>query len=493
MEPRGEPRHLHRDGGDTLDRIQAGRENHRMKRDMDLRRKILFEIEKWPTTTGPKQVELEGYPPDAVGYNVSLLAKEGLIDGLDATGDGASVNVFLPRCLTPRGHDRLDLLRNDTTWNEAKGIAARSGRSVTINAMKTMTGSQLPVVTAFVSYSHTDREFGRQVKDVLGEIGIDAFLAHEDLETSEQWQERILSELRRCDLFVPLLSKNFLESKWAPQEAGFIASRLSEVVIVPLSIDGTTPSGFLSQFQSGPIRGERIARELLVKPLAKRFPRTILPGLIQIARKTGTFRKAEQAMDALEPCFPLFTAAEAQALAEASVRNSQIWSASLCRDRYLPEFIRVQRSNLEPETLRALQYQVENGRWYQVEGAPEANNTPKKDLKAWQVPGARTKRFTLHKAACLIVGDEPVWPLKTQRSIEEYNMLCECIRTEQLDEPEENPEDTLSFQMGFQSPEDLHIDRRTLRRYVALQNREPPTFLVEKYDKDACDDPDGYD
>ena len=463
-----------------------------MKRDMDLCRKILFEVEKWPTTTGPKQVEIEGYPADAVGYNVSLLAEEGLIDGLDATGDGDSVDVFLPRCLTPRGHDRVDLLTNDTTRNKGKGIAERSGRSETMQAITTMTGSQLPVVTAFVSYSHVDREFGRQAKTVLGEVGIDAFLAHEDLEPSEQWQERILSELRRCDLFVPLLSKNFLESKWAPQEAGFIASR-PEVVIVPLSIDGTTPSGFLSHVQSSPIRGKRIARELLVKPLAKRFPRTILPELIRIAGKAGTFRYAEQAMGALEPCFPLFTADEAQALAETSVRNSQIWSASLCRDRYLPEFIRVQRSKFKPETLRALQYQVENDRWYQVEGPPEADNTPEKDLNAWQVPGARTKWFTLHNAACLIVGDEPVWPLKTQRSIEEYNMLCECIRTKQLDEPEENPEYTLSFQMGFQSPKDLHIDRRTLRRYVALQNRETPTFLVEKYDKDACDDPDGYD
>ena len=51
------------------------------------------------------------------------------------------------------------------------------------------TGQQLPVVTAFVSYSHVDRKFGHQAKDVLGEVGIDAFLAHEDMETSEQWRE----------------------------------------------------------------------------------------------------------------------------------------------------------------------------------------------------------------------------------------------------------------------------------------------------------------
>ena len=307
---------------------------------MDLCRKILLEIEKWPTTTGPKQVEIEGYPPDAVGYNVSQLAKEGFIDGLDATGDGDLVDVFLPRCLTPRGHEE---------------VTKAGRRTMVTNA----TGQQLPVVTAFVSYSHMDREFGRQAKALLGEVGIDAFLAHEDLETSEQWQERILSELRCCDLFVPLLSKNFLDSQWAPQEAGFIASR-PEVVIAPLSIDETTPFGFLSHVQSSPIRGNVITRELLVVPLAKWFPRTILPGLIRIAGKTRSFRYAERTIGALEPYFPLFTAEEAQAMAEASVRNSQIWSASLCRDRYLPEFIRVQGSNLKPETLRALQYQVEN-------------------------------------------------------------------------------------------------------------------------------------
>ena len=108
-----------------------------------------------------------------------------------------------------------------------------------------MTATNLPMLTAFISYSHADRKFGGQVRSVLGDIGIDAFLAHEDLETSEEWQRRIRDELLRCDLFVPLLSKDFLKSKWALQEVGFIASR-SKVMIAPLSIDETIPFGFLS-------------------------------------------------------------------------------------------------------------------------------------------------------------------------------------------------------------------------------------------------------
>ena len=53
---------------------------------------------------------------------------------------------------------------------------------------------------AFISYAHTDRKYGGQAKAVLAEVGIAAFLAHEDLAVSEEWRERIIEELRTCDL-----------------------------------------------------------------------------------------------------------------------------------------------------------------------------------------------------------------------------------------------------------------------------------------------------
>jgi hypothetical protein len=69
-------------------------------------------------------------------------------------------------------------------------------------------------------------------------------------------------------------------------------------------------------------------------------------------------------MRPLVPLFPLFTPDEAQALAEASVENGQIWSAALCRSEYLPELIRTQGPNIKAKTLRALKYQVKNDAWY---------------------------------------------------------------------------------------------------------------------------------
>jgi hypothetical protein len=94
------------------------------------------------------------------------------------------------------------------------------------------------------------RAFAGQTQTVLGEVGISAFLAHEDLEVSDEWRDCLLRELAQCQLFVPLLSKHYLLSTWAQQESGFIVSRLQEVVVAPLSLDGTRSGGFLSHLQT---------------------------------------------------------------------------------------------------------------------------------------------------------------------------------------------------------------------------------------------------
>ena len=60
------------------------------------------------------------------------------------------------------------------------------------------------------------------------------------------------------------------------------------------------------------------------------------------------FGRLKDKMRPLVPLFRHFTAEEAQALAEAAVKNDQIWNARQCRNEYLPEFIRVQGRNSSP-------------------------------------------------------------------------------------------------------------------------------------------------
>ena len=69
-------------------------------------------------------------------------------------------------------------------------------------------------------------------------------------------------------------------------------------------------------------------------------------------------------MAPLVPYFRMLRPGEAQPLAEASLRNGQIWSASLSRTEYLPELVRLQAKNIAPRTLRALKYQIANDKPY---------------------------------------------------------------------------------------------------------------------------------
>jgi len=198
---------------------------------------------------------------------------------------------------------------------------------------------------------------------VLAEVGIEAFLAHDDLHVSDEWRARIIEELKRCDIFVPLLSASFIDSKWAPQEVGFIISR-PEIAIAPISLDGTTPFGFISHVQSRNITSEGITRELLVEPLARRMPRAVLPGLIEITGKAGSFRTAEASwllwLSILRSSPP---PKRKRSLPRLS-RTDRFGWPTCARPNTCRNYSHHQAKNIDPKTLRALNYQIEHGEWY---------------------------------------------------------------------------------------------------------------------------------
>jgi TIR domain-containing protein len=214
-----------------------------------------------------------------------------------------------------------------------------------------------PLLRAFISYSTKDKLIGADVKRILGDFGVDSFLAHDDLRVSEEWEERILHELSRCDIFVPLLSKAFRSSDWASQETGIAVTRKT-LLVIPLSVDGTMPFGFISHLQGKKIPVAGIPVELFRDPLLKRFPRRVIPRLIERVEHAWSFRDAEAAVEPLVEIRPLFTRGEANQFATAAVNNRQVWSASLCRSKYLPAFLKLHRNNIKRRTRQALEYQV---------------------------------------------------------------------------------------------------------------------------------------
>lgn len=232
--------------------------------------------------------------------------------------------------------------------------------------------AQPQTTRVFISYSTKNKTAAAAVRNLLVSYGMECFLAHDDLQISEEWKERILEELLRCNIFIPLLSKEFRESDWAPQEIGVVSGR-RDIAIVPLSLDGTIPFGFISNIQGRVLPQTGVTPDLIITPLLKKFPRLIIPGMVNRVRSAGTFRDAEAAMKPLEPYFGSLTNTELIALIDASIENGQVWSATECRMKLLPKLIAINSGRIPPEKLKALSYQIENDSWYPGETVSTRN------------------------------------------------------------------------------------------------------------------------
>ena len=219
-----------------------------------------------------------------------------------------------------------------------------------------------PGLTAFISYSVKDKSMAAEVKATLTEYGFKVFLAHNDLHISESWKDRILEELKRCDIFVPLLSEDFRKSSWTDQETGIAFSR-NEVRFIPLSVDGTMPYGFISHVQGKTVPKDRNWDTILRDALVKQFPRILIPSLILTVKDAPSFRRAEAIVGALVDLFPRFTKKDANQFAVAAVENNQVWSANLCRTEYLPAFIKLHGKHLRASILKGLKYQIKHNKW----------------------------------------------------------------------------------------------------------------------------------
>lgn len=222
----------------------------------------------------------------------------------------------------------------------------------------------LSIPSVFVSYSTRDKLVGAKVKELLESHGTRCFLAHEDLEVSEEWRERILAELRGCNAFVALLSKAFRSSNWAPQEVGVIVGR-GDIPIIPLSLDETIPFGFMAHVQGAKLVNGEVTTADLIDPLMKKQPHLFIPGMVNGVADAGSYRQAEAALKLLVPLFEHLDKGELDALVDAAIKNSQVWSAAKCRTEYLPELIELRRDEIEPKRRRELEYQIEKNTWFQ--------------------------------------------------------------------------------------------------------------------------------
>ena len=85
-----------------------------MKRDMDLIRQILLEIEKEPVLGRMISLDIESYSPEEASYHVMILNEAGLIEATALDG-----HRWIPKRLTWQGHEFLDAARSEKVWKRA--------------------------------------------------------------------------------------------------------------------------------------------------------------------------------------------------------------------------------------------------------------------------------------------------------------------------------------------------------------------------------------
>jgi hypothetical protein len=90
-----------------------------------------------------------------------------------------------------------------------------------------------------------------ELKRALGDLGVSAFVAHEDIEPTAEWQAEIELAIASMHAMAALLTPEFHDSLWTDQEVGMAVAR--GVLVIPVRL-GRNPYGFVAKHQG--MRGD---------------------------------------------------------------------------------------------------------------------------------------------------------------------------------------------------------------------------------------------
>jgi len=180
-------------------------------------------------------------------------------------------------------------------------------------------------VRFFMSYSSHDKVLASGIKDAIERDGSYVFMAHEDIEPSASWREVIMRELLGCDVFIPVITKQFASSKWTDQETGVALAK--GMLIIPIKVD-VDPYGFIGEIQalSHLHGGERqLSRTIHAILLGKEgYAEGVKDGLIRAFAGSSSWDRANELAGLLEGMGGL-TDSQANEIVRAAAFNVDIY------------------------------------------------------------------------------------------------------------------------------------------------------------------------
>ncbi len=179
----------------------------------------------------------------------------------------------------------------------------------------------------FLCHVAVHRKSVSALKGALRPLGVSAFVAHEDIEPSLEWQGEIELALRSMNALVALLTPEFKDSRWTDQEIGFALGR--GVLVVPVKL-GLDPHGFIAKHQG--LRGDlatpvRLAAELVgVMARRRETGSLITEALVGALEAAGSFDTAQKVAKLLEEAADL-SEEHLRRMETAAKVNSQVAKA----------------------------------------------------------------------------------------------------------------------------------------------------------------------
>lgn len=133
----------------------------------------------------------------------------------------------------------------DQDWRNESGLLLTGQRNIAPAAVSRVWGDD--GYRVFLSHKAEVKKETATLKENLKIFGISAFVAHEDIHPTKEWQNEIENALFSMDAFVALMTEEFHESVWTDQEVGVAFGRGVPIISVKL---GKDPYGFIGKFQA---------------------------------------------------------------------------------------------------------------------------------------------------------------------------------------------------------------------------------------------------
>ena len=115
-----------------------------MKRDWDLIRQILFAVEAAEDEERISDNDIDGCTPESFNHNTLLLTEAGLVHAMILP----KLKTTMVGSLTWEGHEFLDSIRNDATWNKIKIVAKEKSIELSFASIKAIESHFLSTIIA---------------------------------------------------------------------------------------------------------------------------------------------------------------------------------------------------------------------------------------------------------------------------------------------------------------------------------------------------------